>query len=433
MNLLINIIIYLSYLMDGYITCIYFSAMFEPRGKPALFRFVLYAVGFSLLFLVFLLDNSSVNLICNLLVMVVLGKLVCSVSWMKVLFHSTVMSMLLIACETLVIFLFNMFFDVNAESVNTPLVTVFVRITSKTLLFVVCKFICILSLKDRIIDKWMVLLFVVPVVSLLCMLIMFNQSTRLKLSFAENILTCISSTLLFASNLVVFNIYEYMLKKEQELTEMRISEQRRELDYERYGMLEENRKELRVVIHDIKHHLNLIRCMARENGDSDIANYIDSIQEAPYFDVPVLLSGNKIADTVISQKRVLCQKKGIEFTFEHNNTDLSFVSDFDLCAIVSNAMDNAIEAAEKSTDKFVKVSFYPSENNCFCFLEFINSCDEMPVSNRNGFVSSKKGKYHGVGLYSIRHTAQKYSGEMLAQYTEDKKFRTTVMLQRAAI
>ena len=408
----------------------YFSIMFEQRHKNGRYRFALYAVGFSLLFFVYYLKNSAMNMICAVVVMVVVGKLSFYANWTKAIFHSAVVTGLLVACETLMIAVYNLLFDVNAASESNSLVIVFVSITSKLLFFAVCRFIKIFSIKDKTVNRWSALLFAVPISSMLCMLIIFNQSEKLQLGFAENILNGIVSVMLLSSNLLVFYVYERALKNEQELSEMRLSEQRRELDYEYYRMLEENKKETRVVIHDIKHHLNLIRCMALESNDKAIARYIDSFQQASYFGKPELHSGNKIADAVISQKRLICQKKGICFVFEHNNTDLSFVSDFDLCAIVSNALDNAIEAAEKSKDKFIRVSFYPSENNCFCFLEFVNSCDERPLCNRNGFISSKKGRYHGIGMHSIRHTAEKYCGEVLAQYTEDKKFRTTVMLQK---
>lgn len=433
MNLLINIVMYLSYLMEGYIACMYFTMMFEPRNKFASSHFCLYSVGFSLLYFVYFLKSAVVNMVCVLIVMTVAGMVGFYANWFKALFHSAVVSVLLVACETLVIALYNLLFAVNAASVNTPLVVVFVSITSKLILLGICRFIRIFSVKDKTVNKWNVILFAVPVASFLCMLINFNQSARLQLNFYENVINCIASVMLLSSNILVFYVYERALKNEQELSAIRLSEQRRELDYEHYRMLEEHRNESRVIIHDIKHHLNLIRCMAWESNDTDVARYIDSFQQTSYFANPSALSGNKIADAVLSQKRRICQEKGIMFSFEHNNADLSFVNDYDLCAIISNAMDNAIESAVKSNDKYIAVRFYSSENNCFCFLEFVNSCDTEPVKNSKGFLSAKSGRYHGVGLYSIKHAAEKYAGEMVTQYTQEKMFYTTVMLQRENI
>ncbi len=433
MALLINLSMYLSYLLEGYIACMYFSTVFECKEKSVLTRIVSYITGFSFLFAIFLLENSAINMVCSVLVMMLLGVIVFKTGWLKSLFHSAVVSVMLVASETLVIGLFNMLFNVNAASINTPPIVVIVSIASKLLLFVGCKFVGLFSVKDKTAGKLAPLLFIVPVASMLCMLIIFYQSARLCLSFMENVLNCMASVLLMSANLVVFYVYEHSLRNEQELARIRLSEQRQELDYDYYKMLEENRKESRVIIHDIKHHLNLISCMAQECGNTEIAVYVDSIQQETYFSKSVVLSGNRIVDVILSQKSSVCEKNGIKITIEHNNTDLSFVSDWDLCAIVSNTLDNAIEAAMNSKEKCIQVRLYSSENGCFYFFEVVNSCDTAHEKDAKRYVSTKKGRYHGIGLYSIRQAAEKYAGQMVAEYTADKKFRTTIMLQRPEI
>lgn len=429
MALLINLSMYLSYLFEGYIAYMYFSTVFECRQKLVLTRTVSYIMGFSFLFVVFLIENSALNMVCSVLVMMILGVVVFKAGWLKSLFHSAVVSVMLVASETLVIALFNILFNVNAASIKTPPIVVIVSIASKILLFAGCKIISLFSVKDKTVGIWTPMLFIVPVASMLCLLVIYYQSARLRLSLFENVLNCLVSVFLMGANFLVFYVYERSLRNEQELSQLRLSEQRRELDYDYYKMLEENRKESRVIIHDIKHHLSLIRCMAQECGNTDIAEYIASIQNESYFCKSAVLSGNKIMDAILSQKILVCEKKGIEFSFEHNNTDLSFVGDWDLCAIVSNTLDNAIESAVNSGEKNIQVRIYRSENGCFYFFEVINSCDEAPAKNTKGFVSTKKGRYHGIGLYSIKQAAEKYSGQMKAEYTGDKKFRTTIMLQ----
>lgn len=429
MNLLINAFMYLSYLLEGYITYMYFSTMFEYRQKSPITRIVSYTTGFSVLYLLFLLGSCVVNMFATLVVIMVLGVTVFESGLIKSLFHSGVIAVLLVISESLVISLFNMVFSVNAASINTPPVVVIVSIASKLMLFMACIFIESVAVKDRYCVKWSPLLFVVPVASILCLLIIFYQSSRLELSFFENVLNCGASVLLLCANMLVFYVYERSVKKEQELSQVKLSEQRKKLDYDYYRTLEDHRQESRVIIHDIKHHLNLIRCMAEDCGNSEVSEYVASLQKESYFCKSATLSGNKIADVILSQKSFMCRQKGIDFCFEHNNTDLGFVRDSDMCAILSNTLDNAIEAAQDSTEKCIYVRFYRSQSRGFCFLEVLNSCDKAPEKTGKGYKSIKQGRYHGVGLYSIRQTAEKYNGELITRYTEDKKFRTTVMLQ----
>ncbi len=430
MSTVINISMYLSYLLEAYIAYMYFGAMFEQRYKSSVLRIILYITGFSLLYPIIFFESPVLNMIFSIAVMLTLGCLVFKSGVLKSLFHSVVVAGLLVGSETFVIALFNMVFTVNAAGLKTPAIVVIVSISSKILLFMICKVISLFAEKDKSADKRIILLFLVPVASMLCMLIIFYQSGRLELNSMENVLNCLVSLLLLGTNLLVFYVYERSLKNEQELSRIRLLEQRRELDCDYYRMLEETRNESRIIIHDIKHHLELIRCIAQENGDENIKDYVDSIQKASCFSKPCVLSGHRVVDAILSQKYLMCKNKGISFSFEHNNTDLGFVSAPDLCVLISNAMDNAIEAVQNSKDKVIEVSFYPSENNSFCFLEFVNSCDVKPRRNNRGFISTKKGKYHGIGLYSMQQTAEKYGGEMVLQYTDDKKFRTTIMLQR---
>lgn len=430
MNIVINVSMYLSYLLEGYITYMYFSTMFEYRISRTYTRIAMYIAGFSTLYGVFLLGNSAFNMISSLVVMALLGVVVFEAPVLKSLFHSGVVSVLLVISETLVISLFNMVFSVNAASINTPPVIIIVSISSKLLLFVGCRFISSVAYKDRYRSKWSVWLMLVPVASMVTLLIIFYQSARLVLSVEENILNCTASVLLLAANLLVFHVYEKSLKNEQELSEIKLSEQRLEMDYKHYRILEENRKESRVIIHDIKHHLSLIRAMAQDKGATDISEYIDSVQKESYFSKTAVLSGNKIADIILSQKSSLCKQKGIDFRLEHNNVNLDFVSDHDLCTLISNTLDNAVEAAENSRDKFVQVRMYRSSGEGgFHFLEVVNSCDIPPEKQGNRYRTSKKGKYHGIGLYSINKVAEKYSGQVQTEYG-DNKFRVTIMIQK---
>ena len=433
MEVVINISMYLSYLLEGYISYMYFGAMFEHRINKRVQRIAVCMGGFTVLYGAFLLGSSAVNMISSLVVMTLLGVIVFKAPVLKSLFHSGVISVLLVISETLVISLFNMVFSVNAASINTPPVIVVVSISSKLLLFICCKFISSVADKDRYRSKWSPWLMLVPVASMITLLIIFYQSARLVLSIEENILNCAASVLLLVANLLVFYVYEKSLRNEQEISEIKLSEQRLTMDYEHYRILEEHRKEARIIIHDIKHHLNLIRTMAQDADKGDISDYIDSVQKESYFSKTEVLCGNKIADVILSQKSSLCKHKGIRFVFEHNNVNLDFVSDHDLCTILSNTLDNAVEAAENSRDKFVYVRMYRSSGEGgFYFLETENSCDILPEKQGKGYRTNKKGKYHGIGLYSINQVAQKYSGQVATEYG-DNKFRVTIMIQNLQV
>lgn len=245
----------------------------------------------------------------------------------------------------------------------------------------------------------------------------------------HTVVFCALFIVLLCISVLAVYLYERCLHRSRRRPAEKLSQYRSEADAEYVKRLEESYQERRVLIHDIKHHLTLIRCMAQDDDTEGIAKYIDSIQNTTCLGRSERLSGNRVADIVLSQKASLCRGSGVKLELEYNNPDLSFLSDADLCAMLSNTLDNAIEAAAQSEEKNVQVRMYSSENRCFCFIEAINSCDKKPHKLATGYKSTKSGGGHGVGLYSISRTARKYGGQLVTEYTMDKKFRTTIMLQ----
>ena len=142
--------------------------------------------------------------------------------------------------------------------------------------------------------------------------------------------------------------------------------------------------------------------------------------------------GNKIIDVVIHQKSEICRNKGINFTFSPNNIKFEFADETDICCILSNLLDNAVESAEKSSGKLLNVEFFSHADRNMLFIEIENSCDNEPNMKNGHLLTAKKDKSkHGIGLYSVEKTVKKYNGELYFNYSEDtKKFRISVMLHK---
>ena len=105
-----------------------------------------------------------------------------------------------------------------------------------------------------------------------------------------------------------------------------------------------------------------------------------------------------------------------------NISKLDFISNVDICAIFSNALDNAIEACinidtniEKRID--VKVTYI----NQFCILKFTNSkSNEIKFVNQDIQTNKSDKSVHGIGLASIKYIVKKYDGEVIIDYSNDE-------------
>ena len=176
----------------------------------------------------------------------------------------------------------------------------------------------------------------------------------------------------------------------------------------------------------------MMKSLSQKGDQTEIEKYLDSIDKNSSISDNKIITGNKIIDVVIYQKSEQCRDKGIKFVFYPNNISFDFVEEADICCILSNLLDNAIEAAEKSADKTVKMEFFRNSDNNMYFIEIENSCDTKPEKSSGHFVTSKKDKQkHGIGIYSVEKMVRKYKGESeLCYIAETKTFKTSVMIHR---
>ena len=112
------------------------------------------------------------------------------------------------------------------------------------------------------------------------------------------------------------------------------------------------------------------------------------------------------------------------------NMEKNSIKPVDLCIILSNALDNAIEAnigIENPENRYIKLKMHGDET--YTVISVINPTPAVPVRlSGNRYLTSKKDKgNHGFGLKSIESTAKKYDGEMLTK-CEDGTFTLVIKL-----
>ena len=125
---------------------------------------------------------------------------------------------------------------------------------------------------------------------------------------------------------------------------------------------------------------------------------------------------------------MLCESKNIKLNFDTKTENLLFVEPTDLSTILNNLLDNAVEASEKSQEKFVNVKISLNEHNTKV-LTIINSCDNEPVTSNGKLVTTKENSSgHGLGIKSVKRTLKNYNGDIEWFYDKDKKEFKVIVL-----
>lgn len=198
----------------------------------------------------------------------------------------------------------------------------------------------------------------------------------------------------------------------------------------KYEMLEYNYNNLykcyndsREIFHDFSTHITIISQLAKEdNINTKLLEYIKEIQGPITNLEKIIWSGNKTIDLILNYKYLEASSKGIVVNFtvpENNFYDL--VKDKDICIVLNNLLDNAIEACYKikKFSKYINLSIQAI--NSMLFLSVENSIEDRPECDEWKFLSSKPEKYlHGMGLESVKKVVNKYNGIIKFEFDENK-------------
>lgn len=235
------------------------------------------------------------------------------------------------------------------------------------------------------------------------------------------------SVLLFISDIMVFAVYENMQRKSEEIMKVNMERQREDINRDYYAVLDKQNENMHIMVHDIKNHLGVIESIA----DNDkVTAYIGELCSniGKYYAVSQL-TGNKMLDIIIGKYTALCSKNGLDFNAKALTSNLSFVHDSDISAMVGNLLDNAFEAAKQTENGKIEFSLYTIDGKS-CVVSVINTALTAPKCENETLVSAKPdAQSHGYGIKSIKKTAEKYGGSYSWFYDDkNREFHAMVML-----
>jgi len=133
-------------------------------------------------------------------------------------------------------------------------------------------------------------------------------------------------------------------------------------------------------------------------------------------------TGNEALDVTLTEKSLYCNKKEIRLTSLADCSKLCFIEESDLYSLFGNAIDNAIEAVSKLSDKSKRnINLKVRNINSFVSIIVENYFSGSIVLNDEKMpVTTKQDKdYHGYGIRSIKFIVDKYHGDMKIETNQD--------------
>ena len=186
-------------------------------------------------------------------------------------------------------------------------------------------------------------------------------------------------------------------------------------------------KQMRGWRHDYHNHIQTMKAYRSLGENEKIDGYLNSL-ETDLTSVDTLIkSGNVMVDAILNSKLSLAKSRKIDINAKAIVPQKLTVSEIDLCVIIGNLLDNAIEACVRVDDeakRFIRVYMDLKRDNLYLS---ITNASGGKIQKQDGRYISGKGENHGFGLMRIDKIVDKYAG-YIKRRDEDGAFTSEIML-----
>lgn len=206
-----------------------------------------------------------------------------------------------------------------------------------------------------------------------------------------------------------------------------IEKYQRELIDTHYQEVENMYKKMRGWRHDYRNHIQTMKVLA-DNGDLEaIKEYLNKLDEDLATVDTVVKTGNLMADAILNSKISLAKSKGITVKVDAHVPVKLKMSELDLCVILGNLFDNAIEASLPLPEEERLIRVYMVMKNTQLYISFTNFTASKKQNKEANLFKTTKGDGHGFGLVRIDSIIEKLDG-YLSRNSEDGAFTTEILI-----
>lgn len=224
---------------------------------------------------------------------------------------------------------------------------------------------------------------------------------------------------------ILFFFFKYILLK---LLDKRIANYQNDLVTIHYNEVENIYKQMRGWKHDYHNHIQIMKAYLELNKYDDMEKYLNELERDLTNIDTLVKTGNVMVDAILNSKLSLAVNQGINIKAKATVPKNLQVSDIDLCVIIGNLMDNAMEAAvkiENEQGRFIRV--YIREMKEQLYISITNSAGGEIKKTSIGYISTKLAKNHGFGLKRVDGIVAKYNG-FINRQSEEGVFATEIIL-----
>ena len=207
----------------------------------------------------------------------------------------------------------------------------------------------------------------------------------------------------------------------------RIAAYQRELIETHYREVENMYRQIRGWRHDYRNHIQTMKVLAA-NGDLEaLIIYLSELETDLNTVDTVVKTGNAMADAILNSKISLAQSRRIAVHCDAHIPVQLKMSELDLCCIIGNLFDNAIEASLQLPEEQRLIRVYMDMKGTQLYISFTNFTVSKKLQKVGKRFATTKGDGHGFGLVRIDSIIERLDG-YLSRNSEDGAFTTEILI-----
>ena len=207
----------------------------------------------------------------------------------------------------------------------------------------------------------------------------------------------------------------------------RIAAYQRELIETHYQEVDNMYRKMRGWRHDYRNHIQAMKVMAANGNMDGIKAYLDELDTDLNTVDTVVKTGNAMADAILNSKISLAQSKSISVHCDAHIPVKLQMSELDLCCILGNLFDNAIEASLSLPEAERQIRVYMDMKGTQLYISFTNFTSGRKLNRVGNIFKTSKGDGHGFGLVRIDNIIERLGG-YLSRNSEDGAFTTEILI-----
>jgi hypothetical protein len=268
-----------------------------------------------------------------------------------------------------------------------------------------------------------ILMICFPVLSMVIMLVMLfaflgkdSSAGYLTVSFG-----------IMAMNVVMFEWLKFVSEKDRQWNQIRFLQERNEEKIQLYHEASINYEEQKRILHDYHNHINCMQGLLKKQQYREAEAYAEKLADSLPVQMQNVDVNHPILNVVLNQKYRLAKGKDISFSFYANDLSDLWLEEQDVVSLLSNLLDNAIEACEKlEGGRKIWIKLVREKRQ---FVVSIRNPVSAPVVIENNEINTTKedARKHGIGLKNVQMILEKYHGMGMMRYGEGCFFYTAVI------